>query len=75
MGRGSARKTSFRVKLIDKLANIGITVGGLGVIVAVLALIVFITWQVVPLFSSGETGVVNEPTRVESNRTILLHAD
>ncbi|MEE9310836.1 MAG: hypothetical protein V3V10_00360, partial [Planctomycetota bacterium] len=75
MSQGPARKTSFRVKLIDKLANIGITVGGLGVIVAVLALIVFIAWQVVPLFGSGETGVVNEPTKAESNKTILLHAD
>ena len=69
------RKTSFRVKLIDKLANIGITVGGLGVIVAVLGLILFITWQVVPLFGSGETGVVNEPSPTEANETLLLHAD
>lgn len=69
------RKTTFRVKLVDRVANIGITVGGLGVIVAVLGLIAFIAFQVYPLFLPGEIGVAAEPRQLAQGPTLLLHTD
>ncbi len=69
------RKTTFRVKFVDKAANWIITVGGLGVIVAVIGLIAFITGQVIPLFASADFGQANEPVALAPGRTMLLHTD
>ena len=69
------RKTTLRVKLTDKLANVGIRTGGLGVVFAVLGLIVFIAWQVVPLFGDTELGHVVEPVTVSVDKPLLLHTD
>lgn len=69
------RKTTFRVKFVDKAANWVITIGGLGVIVAVVGLIAFITGQVIPLFASAEYGQANEPVALAPGKTMLLHTD
>lgn len=69
------RKTTLRVKLTDKAANVGITTGGLGVILAVLGLIAFIFWQVLPLFQQGEIGQVRDAIEQPSDRPLLIHTD
>jgi hypothetical protein len=69
------RKTTLRVKLTDRAANIGIRVGGLGVIAAVLGLIAFIGLQVIPLFADADTGLATEPFSLHSARTLVLHTD
>lgn len=48
------RGTLRRVRLADKTAATTITIGGLGVIVAVLGMLVFLAAEVLPLFSRGE---------------------
>lgn len=47
------RGTLRRVRIIDRTAQLTITIGGLGVIVAVLGMLVFLASEVVPLFSRG----------------------
>lgn len=70
-----SRKTTFRVKFTDVAANIGISVGGLGVILAVIGLIVFIFFQLLPLFYSGEVGELREPISQPGDKALLIHAD
>ena len=48
------RATLRRVRLADRTAAMVITIGGLGVIVAVLGMLVFLAAEVVPLFGRGE---------------------
>jgi phosphate transport system permease protein len=69
------RKTTLRVKLTDKAAGAGIRVGGLGVIFAVLGLILFIAWQVFPLFGSVHHGRATEPRPLAASDVLLLHVD
>lgn len=69
------RKTTLRVKATDTAASVGIRVGGLAVIFAVLGLIVFIGWQVVPLFAEGEVGEAAPPMQVTSQDVLVLHTD
>ena len=49
-GRKPQRGTSWLVRLTDILARVFITVGGIGTIVAVTLVCVFLIWVVVPLF-------------------------
>ncbi len=53
-GRARRRTTSASVLWIDKLARSVITVGGIGTILAVLGVAVFLVWVVMPLFLSAE---------------------
>lgn len=69
------RKTTLRVKLTDKLAAVGIKTGGLGVILAVVGLIVFITWQVIPLFIAPSSGEATAPLELGAGETLLIHTD
>lgn len=48
------RGTLHRVRVADRVAAMSITIGGLGVIVAVLGMLVFLAAEVVPLFGRGE---------------------
>lgn len=70
-----SRKTTLRVKIVDRAANVLITVGGLGVIVAVLGLIAFIATQVIPLFAGGDSGPVTAPIQLAAGDTMVLHCD
>jgi len=65
-GPRSARRrgTLRRVRLADRAAASAITIGGLGVIVAVLGMLVFLAAEVVPLFYRGEA-VARRSGRVE----------
>jgi len=53
-GRARSRKTSLGTKLADKLSEIVITVGGIGTIIAVLLVGLFLFLVVAPLFSKAE---------------------
>ncbi|MCA8916982.1 MAG: hypothetical protein KDB90_16450, partial [Planctomycetes bacterium] len=70
-----SRKTTLQVKLTDLAANIGIKVGGMGVILAVLGLILFIFMQMFPLLQSGEVGELSEPIKLSADRALLIHCD
>ncbi|HCF96443.1 MAG TPA: hypothetical protein DEW46_15410, partial [Verrucomicrobia bacterium] len=49
-GRARKRKTSPAIKLMDLLSQSVITVGGIGTIVAVSMVGLFLVWVVAPLF-------------------------
>jgi len=49
-----SKKTSRRVILIDRAADLIITWGGLAVIATVFAIMAFLVWVVVPLFTGGD---------------------
>ena len=51
-GRRRARKTRWTVRLADRLSRWIITIGGLGAIVAVSTVALFLLWVVLPLFKS-----------------------
>ncbi|MEZ5991636.1 MAG: ABC transporter permease subunit [Planctomycetota bacterium] len=70
-----SRKTTFRVKFTDIAANVGITVGGLGVILAVMGLILFIFLQVYPLFQPGDLGEIREPIKQADDKALIVHCD
>lgn len=52
-GRKRNRTTTWSVRLKDVIARIMITAGGIGTIIAVLGVCLFLVWVVVPLFSSA----------------------
>ena len=70
---GVARKRSTRrsVLIADKLARFSITVGGIGTIIAVLGVMVFLVWVVVPLFLPAQVEDVQAYDRDSSEK--LLH--
>lgn len=55
-----SRKVARRVKLIDRCANIGIRAAGLGIIVIVALIFVFIGLEALPLFRGAEQQRVSE---------------
>lgn len=54
------RRTSRAVLLIDRAARSGITLGGMGVIVAVLGILAFIVMETVPLLVGGRASLESE---------------
>lgn len=48
-----ARITRPIVRQIDRAGAVGITVGGVGIIAAVLVIMLYLAWNVAPLFKSG----------------------
>lgn len=62
-GRRRRQRTRLSVRLADLAARAMITVGGIGTILAVLMVCVFLLWVVLPLFL---------PTRVDSARDVSL---
>src|SRR6059058_3372138 len=49
-GRSRQRTTRWGVRVGEILSRLFITVGGIGTIVAILTVFVFLVWKVVPLF-------------------------
>jgi phosphate transport system permease protein len=58
-GRARRRRTSRAVEWGDRLARALITVGGIGTIVAVSTVCLFLVWVVVPLFAPGRLAAEN----------------
>lgn len=54
-GRGRDRRTRRRVALADAAARAVVAVGGIGIIVAVSLVCLFLVWVVIPLFLSAST--------------------
>ena len=61
-GRARRRQTRTSVKVIDAVAKYGITVGGLAVVAALTAIVVFLFVVVVPLFHNADTELASEAT-------------
>lgn len=68
----SARRTRGAVHWQDKAAEIVITVGGIGVIAAVLAIGVYLAFVSIPLFASAET---HEESSASMRAGVNSHAD
>lgn len=63
-GRARPRRTRLRVRFGDRLASWIIATGGIGTIVAVLTVVVFLAWVVAPLFlpaSAGDAAITTWP--------------
>jgi phosphate transport system permease protein len=67
-GRARRRTTSAAVLWTDKLARGVITIGGIGTILAVLGVAVFLVWVAMPLFLSADISALQvfEPGWQES---------
>src|SRR5687768_9328316 len=70
-GRSRRRRTSPAVQWGDRLARALITVGGIGTIVAVSTVCLFLVWVVVPLFAPTRVAAESSLPRISSS--IPLH--
>jgi phosphate transport system permease protein len=73
-----AKTVSRRVKLVDKIATIGIRAGGLGIIVIVALIFVFIALETLPLFRAAKQTQVFEqqlPGAPAAAQTLALGVD
>lgn len=61
---------NLRRKLADKIARYLITVGGIGTILAVLLVFLFLLWTTIPLFKSGE---VSQNSLAKSDLSDVRH--
>ncbi|MFG0250012.1 MAG: ABC transporter permease subunit [Phycisphaeraceae bacterium JB051] len=73
-GRRRVRRTSKMVKYGDMLARTCITVGGVGTILAVGLVCVFLTWKVLPLFHSPKVESA-KVVQVEVDHGKIIHLD
>lgn len=55
-GRARRRKTRASVRVADRISKAVITIGGIGTILAVVLIVVFLIWVVSPLFSGADIG-------------------
>lgn len=73
-GRVRRRKTGLRVKAADIVSRILITIAGIGTIIAVVTVCLFLASVVIPLFRSGSTEeVLQRPSPVAANDEKPLH--
>lgn len=68
-GRKRNRSTTWSVRLKDVIAKVMITAGGIGTIVAVLGVCLFLVWVVVPLFFSASVNDASHFTMTQSRPT------
>ena len=66
------RKTRRSVIIIDKLADWTITVGGIGVIVAVFGIMAFLAEVVVPLFTGGQVEATVSQSRPPKQGRVVM---
>ncbi len=71
------KRSSLRVKLIDRLAGVFIRVGGIGIILIVAGIFVFLLLQVLPLFAAArfEQGAVGAVPIVSPPAAALVGVD
>ncbi len=73
-GRTRQRKTSRRVRLADKTSKLLITTGGIGTIIAVVGICLFLVYVVVPLFAPAEVQPVGSfSTSARDGGTQTMH--
>ena len=70
-GRTRRKKTALSVRLGDVVARVLITVGGIGTIVAVCFVFIYLGFKVLPLFSSPE---LSEPAAYEAEWAAKLQS-
>ncbi len=70
-GHRRRRTTRWTVALSDRIARVLIAVGGIGTIVAVSLVCVFLVWVVVPLFLPAQVGPANSYLSRWSNTELL----
>ncbi|MBL4820444.1 MAG: ABC transporter permease subunit [Gammaproteobacteria bacterium] len=69
-GRPYRRKLRY---LYDRLAGVLIAVGGIGVVIAILLIFVYLLYEVIPLFQSADVQQLDEYTLVQTQSADLLH--
>jgi len=71
-----AGRLVFRRKLrhfYDQAAHVGIAIGGVSVIVAILLIFLYLLYEVIPLFASADVEKVNEFTLMTDGSADVLH--
>ena len=66
-GRSRHRHTRRSVKIVDRIARTLIAIGGIGTVVAVSTVCIFLVWVVVPLFlpaTAGQAKSVSLPSAI-----------
>ncbi len=66
------RRTTRGVYLWDRVATATITVGGVGVLAAVLAICVYLLWTVLPLFRSGSVSPLSTAVLPPAERVAVV---
>jgi len=74
-GHRRERTSRRSVRIVDRLAHTIITIGGVGSIVAVSLVGVFLVIVAAPLFRSPTTGVRTELPGLAADKTAVLHAN
>ncbi len=69
--RRTKRRDAWRNGL-DRLLRLGIYTGGIGVLVAATAIILYLTWVVLPLFASADLEAVETVPRITDGETLHL---
>lgn len=71
-GRFEASKTTL---VIDRFMNQFIKIGGIGIIVVVLGIFVFIGWQILPLFQDAKVTFMGEKELDKNDTYVLMGQD
>ncbi len=76
-GRKASRKTTRRVQLAESVSRWCITIGGLGTIVAVTTIFLFLVWVVLPLFgdSTASEAAAVAVANLETDRPVAFGTD
>ncbi len=69
------RVTKSRVRTVDSAMRIIVTVGGIGVIVCVLGIMLYLAWNVAPLFKTGTASYVTQRQLSLNGLPIALGVD
>lgn len=70
-----SRKTRFSVKLGDIVSRLCITIGGIGTIIAVIGVAVFLVAVTLPMFAPGSTGAGDTPLQVQATEPQRIVVD
>lgn len=73
--RPARRRTSAKVRVVERIAQTTITVGGLGVIAAVLAIMVVLVVAVLPLFRGGEATLTTSGSVKLTEQVLFTQTD
>ena len=73
--QNSSKTAHSRAVFFDKLARVVINLGGVGIIIAVLGILLFILLEALPLFYSASGEEVFDHKKTQSNGVLLAGID
>jgi phosphate transport system permease protein len=74
-GRQRRRRTRRSVRIAERVAQALISIGGVGTILAVALIFVFLVWVIAPLFSSGKLSAGPQLASAEASQPLAIGLD